>query len=114
MKPAFTTAGINVACIVVLSLTMASPSIAQVQSYPNRPIRMVVPFSPGGAADTPGRMLMHKLSESLGQQVIVDNRPGAGGTIGADSVAKAKPDGYTLLLISNTHVIGGSLYKNLN
>ncbi|HBB16305.1 MAG TPA: hypothetical protein DCZ97_04615 [Syntrophus sp. (in: bacteria)] len=113
MKIASIAAGIKTVCIVALSLAIASPSIAQAQNYPNRPIRMVVPFSPGGAADTPGRMLMHKLSEVLGQQVIVDNRPGAGGTIGAESVAKAKPDGYTLLLISNTHVIGGSLYKNL-
>jgi tripartite-type tricarboxylate transporter receptor subunit TctC len=74
---------------------------------------MIVPFSPGGAADVPGRMLMQKLSEALGQQVVVDNRPGAGGTIGADLVAKAPADGYTLLMISNTHVISASLYKKL-
>jgi tripartite-type tricarboxylate transporter receptor subunit TctC len=103
-----------VACIVALSLAIASPAIAQAQNYPNRPIRMVLPFSPGGAADKTGRMLMHKLSEVLGQQVFVDNRPGAGGTIGAESVARATPDGYTLLLISNTHVISASLYKNLS
>jgi tripartite-type tricarboxylate transporter receptor subunit TctC len=114
MKFAFAVAGIKTACIVALSLAIAPPSIAQAQNYPNRPIRMVLPFSPGGAADTPGRMLMHKLSEVLGQQVFVDNRPGAGGTIGAESVARATPDGYTLLLISNTHVISASLYKNLS
>jgi tripartite-type tricarboxylate transporter receptor subunit TctC len=114
MKLTYRGACIKTICIIALSLAIASPTIAQVQNYPNRPIRMVLPFSPGGAADTPGRMLMHKLSEALGHQVIVDNRPGAGGTIGAETVAKAKPDGYTLLLISNTHVIGGSLYKNLN
>ena len=113
MKISFAAAGIKTACIVALSLAIASPSIAQAQNYPNRPIRMMVPFSPGGAADTPGRMLMHKLSEALGQQVFVDNRPGAGGTIGAEAVAKATPDGYTLLLISNTHLISASLYKNL-
>lgn len=114
MKSPLNTAGIKCLCAVALSLAIALPSIAQAQNYPNRPIRMVVPFSPGGAADTPGRMLMHKLSEVLGHQVIVDNRPGAGGTIGAEMVARAKPDGYTLLMISNTHVIGGSLYKNLS
>ncbi|MDO8596214.1 MAG: tripartite tricarboxylate transporter substrate-binding protein, partial [Sulfuricaulis sp.] len=74
---------------------------AQAQNYPVRPVRMIVPFSPGGAADVPGRMLMQKLSEALGQQVVVDNRPGAGGTIGADLAAKAPADGYTLLMISN-------------
>lgn len=113
MNFAFRIAGIKTICLVALSLVIVSPSVTQAQNYPNRPIRMVVPFSPGGAADTPGRMLMHKLSEALGQQVIVDNRPGAGGTIGAETVARAKPDGYTLLMISNTHVISASLYKNL-
>ena len=113
MKFTSAVAGIKTACIVALSLAIASPSLVQAQNYPNRPIRMIVPFSPGGAADTPGRMLMQKVSEALGQQVVFDNRPGAGGTIGAEAVAKAAPDGYTLLLISNTHLISASLYKNL-
>jgi len=113
MKISFAAGGLKTACIVALSLAIALPPLAQAQNYPNRPIRMIVPFSPGGAADTPGRMLMHKVSEALGQQVIIDNRPGAGGTIGAEAVAKAAPDGYTLLLISNTHLISASLYKNL-
>ena len=113
MKFAFSVTGIKTTCIAVLLLAIASPPPVQAQNYPNRPIRMILPFSPGGAADTPGRMLMHKLSEALGQQVFVDNRPGAGGTIGAETVAKAAPDGYTLLLISNTHLISASLYKNL-
>ncbi len=86
---------------------------SQAQNYPARPVRMIVPFSPGGAADVPGRMLMQKLSEALGQQVLVDNRPGAGGTIGADLAAKAPADGYTFLMISNTHVISASLYQKL-
>ena len=83
------------------------------QNYPNRPVKLVVPFSPGGAADVPGRILTQKMSEALGQQVVVDNRPGAGSTIGADNVAKAPPDGYTLLTISNTHFVSAALYKKL-
>ena len=114
MKISFAATGLKTACIVALSLAIASPPLVQAQNYPNRPIRMIVPFSPGGAADTPGRMLMQKVSEALGQQVVFDNRPGAGGTIGAEAVAKAAPDGYTLLLISNTHLISASLYKNLS
>jgi tripartite-type tricarboxylate transporter receptor subunit TctC len=90
---------------------LAQPVCAQ--NYPNRPIRFVVPFSPGGAADVPGRILTQKLTEALGHQVVVDNRPGAGSTIGADQVAKAPPDGYTLLTISNTHFVSAALYKKL-
>ena len=83
------------------------------QGYPVRPIRLIVPFSAGGAADVPGRFVTQKLSEALGQQVVVDNRPGAGSTIGAEQVAKAPPDGYTLLLTSNTHFVSAALYKKL-
>lgn len=86
---------------------------ANAQGYPSRAVRVIVPFSAGGAADTPGRMLGPKLSEALGQQVVLDNRPGAGSTIGADIVAKSAADGYTLLLVSNTFVISPSLYKKL-
>lgn len=83
------------------------------QQYPSRPIRLVLPFAAGGLVDVPGRVIAQKLSESLGQPVIVENRPGAGSTIGADHVAKSKPDGYTLLLTSTTHVISANLYKSL-
>lgn len=91
----------------------AFATLASAQAYPTHPIRMVLPFSSGGTTDIPGRMISQKLSEAMGQQVIVDNRPGAGSTIGTDIVAKSKPDGYTLLLTSTTHVISPSLYKNL-
>lgn len=82
--------------------------------YPEKPIRMVVPFPPGGTTDLLGRVLATRLSETLGQQVVVDNRPGAGGTIGSDIVAKAQPDGYTLLFGTvGTQSINVSLYKRL-
>jgi tripartite-type tricarboxylate transporter receptor subunit TctC len=72
-----------------------------------------LPFAAGGLVDVPGRILAQKLSESLGQPLVVENRPGAGSTIGADSVAKSKPDGYTLMITSTTHVISANLYKPL-
>jgi tripartite-type tricarboxylate transporter receptor subunit TctC len=83
------------------------------QQYPTRPVRIVVPLSPGGFADTPARMLAPRLSEHFGKQFFVDNRPGAGSTIGADFVAKAAPDGYTLVVTGNTHLVASHLYKNL-
>ena len=83
------------------------------QNYPVRPVRMIVPFSPGGATDVPARILAQRLSEAFGHQIVIDNRPGAGGVLGADAVAKAPPDGYTLLLTATTHVISASLYKKL-
>ena len=83
------------------------------QTYPSRVVRLVVPLSPGGFADTPARMLAPRLSEQLGKPVVVENRPGAGGTIGWDSVAKAAPDGHTLAITGSTQLIGAHLYKNL-
>ena len=92
-------------------LVVATPVVAQ--NYPARPLRMIVPFSPGGATDVPARILAQRLSEAFGHQIVIDNRPGAGGVLGADAVAKAPPDGYTLLLTATTHVISASLYKKL-
>ena len=83
------------------------------ETYPSRPVRLVIPFSPGGAADVPGRMVAQKLSELLGQQIVIDNRPGAGGIIGAELVAHAASDGYTLLMSSNTHYVSSALRTKL-
>jgi tripartite-type tricarboxylate transporter receptor subunit TctC len=83
------------------------------QDYPSRPVRLVVPLSPGGFADTPTRILAPRLSEQFGKQFFVENKPGAGGTIGWDYVAKAAPDGYTLAITGATHIISSHLYKNL-
>ena len=99
-----------------LALAIVLPLLAvqvMAQSWPSRPVRIVVPLSPGGFADVPARMLAPRLSASLGQDVFVENRPGAGGTIGADSVAKAAPDGYTLLFTGTPHVISPWVYKKL-
>jgi len=86
---------------------------AAAQSWPSRPIRLVVPLSPGGFADTPARMLAPRLSGALGRQVFVENKPGAGSTIGANEVAKSPPDGYNLLLTGTPHVISPWLYRNM-
>jgi tripartite-type tricarboxylate transporter receptor subunit TctC len=100
----------NIALVAALAVAATS---AIAQSYPNRPVRMVVPLSAGGFADVPARIIAPRLSEALGQQVFVENRPGAGATIGTDFVAKSKPDGYTLLFTGTPHVISPALYKNL-
>jgi len=91
--------------------TAAGSSLAQAPKYPDRPIRFVVPFAPGGGADIVGRVVAQRVSEAFGQQVVVDNRGGGGGTIGAEIAARARPDGYTLILISATYAISPSLYQ---
>ena len=86
----------------------------QAQSYPNRAITLVIPFAPGGSTTIVGRGIADKMSELLGEKVVVDNRPGAGGTVGTKAVAKSEPDGYTLVLgYTGTLAIGPSLYKNV-
>ena len=98
--------------LLITGLLVASFS-ASGQQYPSRPVRIVVPLSPGGFADTPARMLAPRLSEQFGRQFFVENKPGAGGTIGADFVAKSAPDGHTLLLTGTPHVISAHLYKKM-
>lgn len=96
-----------------LALLVASGAAAA-QSYPNRPVRFIVPFAPGGNTDVQGRLIAQKLSEAWGQQVVVDNRGGAGGTLGVDMAAKAAPDGYTIVLASFGNIlVGPALYRKL-
>ncbi len=83
------------------------------QSYPSRPVRIVVPYPPGGGTDIVARTLAQKLTETLGQTFVVDNRAGANGIIGTDQVAKSKPDGYTVLITIATHAINPTLYAKL-
>ena len=89
-------------------LALVAP-IASAQDYPNRPVRIIVPFAAGGPADVYGRFLGQRLGEALGQPFVVDNRPGGGSVIGTDAVAKSPADGYTLLMMSNTHTVNESL-----
>jgi tripartite-type tricarboxylate transporter receptor subunit TctC len=96
-----------------LALWLACAGAALAQAYPTRPIRLVVPQSPGGSTDQVARPLARQLGEILGQTVIVDNRAGAGSVIGTDIVAKAAPDGYTLLAVAASFTISPSLYKQL-
>ena len=98
-------------CAAALAATCCLPALGQ--SYPLRPIRVVVPFSPGAGTDAISRILAQRLSESLGQQLVVENRPGAGGTIGTEIVARAPGDGYTLLFAPAAHAINPSIYPRL-
>ena len=102
------------ACAAALVLLAPVSTAAGAQSFPSRPVRIVVPQAPGGASDALARIIGQRLAERWGHQVVVDNRTGAGGVIGTDIVAKAAPDGYTLLLAyDGTHAINASLYKSL-
>src|SRR2546429_1483962 len=99
---------------ILLGALVAIATCASAQTYPTRPIRLVVPFPAGGTTDILAREVGDRLSRSLGQSVVVDNRPGAGGNIGADLVAKSAPDGYTLLMGTvGRHAINPSLYTKM-
>ena len=99
--------------MVALTVMLAFAGAALGQTYPERPIRLVVSYPPGGGTDVTARTIVAKLSEGLGRQVVIDNRPGAGSTIGTDLVAKATPDGYTLLMSDTTFGIVPGLYAKL-
>ncbi|HYH43305.1 MAG TPA: tripartite tricarboxylate transporter substrate binding protein [Burkholderiales bacterium] len=103
--------------LLVIALTALAATIAphvNAQAYPTKPIRLIVPFTPGGGVDINARLVAQKLTEYLGQQIIVESRPGAGTNIGNEYVAKSAPDGYTLLINSGAVAINMALYKNLN
>jgi tripartite-type tricarboxylate transporter receptor subunit TctC len=93
---------------------LASPGLLAQQGYPTRPIRWVVGYPPGGTTDVLARLIAEPLSRRLGQQVYIENRPGAGNNIGTDAVVKADPDGYTILLVNPANGINATLYKKLN
>ncbi|OGA45470.1 MAG: hypothetical protein A3F74_08655 [Betaproteobacteria bacterium RIFCSPLOWO2_12_FULL_62_58] len=98
---------------VILTAALLAPFAAVAQSYPAKPVRVVIPWPPGGSNDVVGRLVLQKLSEWMGQQFVVDNRPGASGVVGSDVVAKAAPDGYTIMIHSTTHLGNAHLYKKL-
>jgi tripartite-type tricarboxylate transporter receptor subunit TctC len=97
----------------VAVLLAACAFTAHAQPYPSKPIHIIVPFAPGGFTDVVARILQQQLSLAIGQPVVIENKAGAGSTIGTDAVAKAKPDGYTIAMVSTTHVIGPALYKSM-
>jgi tripartite-type tricarboxylate transporter receptor subunit TctC len=114
--PVFSIGGITMrrAWIVLVALVVAGSLGAHAQSWPNRPVRVIIPFGAGSATDVIPRIVFDRLSQQLGQQVVVENRGGAGGTIGTAMVARADPDGYTLLTTSSAHTIAPALYPNLS
>jgi tripartite-type tricarboxylate transporter receptor subunit TctC len=99
--------------LVALALAALLPCALEAQPFPSKPIRIIVPFTPGSATDTMARPVAEKLSSAFGQQVLVENRPGAGGTIGIGVLAKSPPDGYTLGVVSTGHVVNPVLYASL-
>jgi len=103
------------AMVAAVGLCAAAPAaLAQgAASYPSKPIRMIVPFTPGSATDVMGRLVAERLSAAWGQPVVVDNKPGAGGTIGIRETARAEPDGYTIVVVSSGHAVNHILYKDL-
>jgi tripartite-type tricarboxylate transporter receptor subunit TctC len=112
MQPLSTRSSSAALAIGAAMVVTAASSFAQ-DGYPARTIRLIVPFSPGGAADGPARLYAQEMSKALGQQIVVENRPGAGSVVGAEMAAKSAPDGYTLFMISNTHFVSAAIHKKL-
>lgn len=109
-----TTLFARIAAVLALAAGLAANPVAAADEYPSKPIRLVVPFPPGGGADTLARMIMPGVERALNAQIVIDNKPGAGGNVGAEYVAHAAPDGYTLFYGTNgTHSINAALYRNL-
>jgi tripartite-type tricarboxylate transporter receptor subunit TctC len=112
MNPIFKKA-ISVPLILICAMGLANAQSKEVSSYPNKPIRIINPLAVGGAVDTMARMLAPTLQEILGQTIVIESKPGAGGTIGANFVAKSAPDGYTILMVYDTFAVNPHVYKNL-
>jgi len=100
-------------CLVSILLPSLLATTLLAQPYPSKPVRLLVPFGPGGVGDITSRAVMQKMSESIGQQIIIDNRPSAGGIVATETVAKSEPDGYTLYLMNNTNAVSAAMFKKL-
>ncbi|KRI00743.1 tripartite tricarboxylate transporter substrate binding protein [Curvibacter sp. PAE-UM] len=107
------TARFSIRRLFLGSLLVLAAGSAAAQGYPNRPVKIIVPFGPGGFTDVVARIMGQKLGAAMGGSFVIENKPGAGSTIGADLVAKAAPDGYTLVMVSSTHTISPSIYKTI-
>src|SRR5258707_15805102 len=103
----------RVALLMLPAFAALATTNALAQSYPNRPIRLVVPYAPGGIVDYVGRTLAQRLNDTLGQPVVAENRPGAGGIVGTDSVARSTPDGYAIVLMDPAIVINPTLQPSM-
>ncbi len=99
--------------VLVCISTVLAACMAHAQTYPTKPIRLLVPFCPGGVGDITSRAVMQKMGEAMNQQIIIDNRPSAGGIVATETVAKSEPDGYTLYLMNNTNAVSGAMFKKL-
>ena len=99
---------------LVLALLAATPLLAAAQGYPDRPVRFVVPYPPGGGTDVIARIVQHKFGTLLGQQIVIENKGGAGGSVGTETVAKAAPDGYTVLFTLSSHTINPAIFTKLS